>query len=76
MNEIVGNLQLVINTLQELDIKSTYDNLNRLLGSIQVLDRIKQTIINSETNPEFVSEPEPAEDIPVEVEEVGNEHDK
>ena len=37
-------LTSVITTLQQLEIQSTYDNMNRLLGSIQELIRIRDTM--------------------------------
>lgn len=77
--DIISGINLVIETLQGLNIQSTRDNMDKLLGSIQLLDKIRDTIIGmtqqqSELSPD--SEPEPAEDIPVEVEEVGNESDE
>lgn len=43
-SEMANKLLSVINTLQGLDIKSTYDNMNRLLGCIQALDDIAQRL--------------------------------
>ena len=42
--EMSDNLVKVINTLQTLDIKCTYDNMNKLLGCMQVLDEIAQKL--------------------------------
>ena len=77
--DIINGINLVIDTLQGLNIQSTRENMDKLLGSIQLLDRIRDTIIGmtqqqSELSPDSESEPE--EDIPVEVEEVGNESDE
>ena len=52
MNEYVNTIQIVINTLQDLDIKSTFDNMNRLMGAIQTLAKIRddmETMSNDET---------------------------
>ena len=38
--DLKERITVVINTLQQLEIKSTYDNMNYLLGSIQELRRI------------------------------------
>lgn len=49
-------IQKVINTLEGLDIKSTFDNMNRLLGSLQVLvavrDELKKQEVAADGNPE------------------------
>lgn len=37
MNEQANKIQAVIATLEQLNIPATYDNLNRLLGCLQVL---------------------------------------
>ena len=42
--EMAENVQKVINTLEGLDIKSTYDNMNRLLGSLQVLANVRDEL--------------------------------
>ena len=73
--DIISGINLVIETLQGLNIQSTRDNMDKLLGSIQVLDKIRDTIIGM-TQQQQESEPEPEEDIPVEVEEVGNTEDE
>ena len=73
--DIISGINLVIDTLQGLNIQSTRENLDKLLGSIQVLDRIRDTIIEM-TQQQQEPEQEPEEDIPVEVEEVGNTEDK
>lgn len=45
-------IQAVINTLQELEIKATYGNLDRLLGCIQVLNKVKEQMQSPAENPE------------------------
>ena len=37
-------IQRVINTLEGLDIKPTYDNMNRLLGCMQVLAAVRDEL--------------------------------
>lgn len=37
-------IQLVIDTLQDLDIKSTYDNMRKILGCINELIDIKRNL--------------------------------
>jgi len=44
MKELSEKIQLVINTLEGLDIKSTFDNMNRLLGSLQALAEIRDAL--------------------------------
>ena len=46
MEEIIAKIRAVISTLEVLDIRSTYDNMNRLLGCMQTLtdvcDQLKE----------------------------------
>jgi hypothetical protein len=46
MNEIIKNIQIAINTVQDLEIKSTASNMTKLLGVVQLLsgvrDKLKQ----------------------------------
>ena len=44
MEELAKKVQLVINTLTDLDIKSSYDNMNKLLGSQQLLAQIRDEL--------------------------------
>ena len=44
MNELANRIQMVINTIEQLDIKSTYDNMNRLLGCMQTLADIRDRL--------------------------------
>ena len=41
-------LQAVINTLETLDIKPTYDNTNKLLGIYRTLAEVRDAIHNEE----------------------------
>ena len=41
MREMANKVQAVMNTLESLDIKSTYENTNKLLGCFQVLAEIR-----------------------------------
>lgn len=44
MNDLTTCVQAVIDTLQDLDIKSTFNNLNRLMGAMQMLFRIRESL--------------------------------
>ena len=46
MNEHAEKIQIVINTLQDLDIKSTFENMNRLMGVLQELAKIRDELDN------------------------------
>jgi len=44
MEQLAAKIQVVISTLEGLNIKSTYENMNRLLGSMQALEAIKDEL--------------------------------
>lgn len=44
MNDLVERIQVVMNTIQDLDIKSTFDNMNHLMGVLQELSRIRDEV--------------------------------
>ena len=44
MNELTTKIQAVINTLEGLDIKSTFDNMNKLLGCQQTLVDVRDEL--------------------------------
>lgn len=44
MKEQAEKIQAVINTLETLDIKSTFDNTNKMLGCFQVLAEVRDAI--------------------------------
>ena len=44
MREEANKIQAVINTLEGLDIKSTFENTNKLLGCFQVLTDVRNTL--------------------------------
>ena len=48
MEEMVTRIQSVINTLEGLDIRSTYENMDRLLGCLQVLAKIRDDLKEKE----------------------------
>ena len=50
MRELANDIQRVINTLQDLDIKSTYDNMNRLLGCQELLAKIRDKLSEEPEN--------------------------
>lgn len=44
MNELANKIQIVINTIQDLDIKSTFDNMNHLMGALKTLAGIRDEL--------------------------------
>jgi len=63
MNEQAEKIQIVINTLQDLDIKSTFDNMNHLLACMKMLAEIRDELrkepeINLEVVPNGETDPE------------------
>lgn len=44
MKELAEKVQIVINTIQDLDIKSTFSNMNRLMGAMQTLAGIRDEL--------------------------------
>ena len=44
MEENINKIQAVINALEGLDIKATYENMNRLLGSMQTLAEVRDSL--------------------------------
>jgi len=55
MEDIILKIQAVMNTLEGLDIKSTYDNMNRILGSLQTLAEVRdqlREVANGNSDPE------------------------
>ena len=51
MNEQANTIQIVINTLQDLDIKSTFDNMNRIMGALQTLAKLRDELNKPEEGP-------------------------
>ena len=50
MNELTNaeKIQVVINTLEVMDIKPTFDNTNKLLGIYRTLAEVRDAIHNEE----------------------------
>lgn len=46
MRNYANTIQAVINTLEQLDIKSTFDNTNKLLGCFQALGGVRDGLIS------------------------------
>ena len=44
MENLDNDIRNVISTLEGLEIKSTYENMNRLLGCMQVLERVRDEL--------------------------------
>ena len=51
MNEQAKTIQIVINTLQHLDIKSTFENMNRLMGALQTLAKLRDELTKLKEGP-------------------------
>ena len=62
--QIKNNLVSIINTLNTIEIKGR-ENMNRMLGSIMLLEKIAESI-NQENAPAFKIEEEPHEENPAE----------
>ena len=45
MNEDAKSIQMVENTLAQIFIPATYDNVNRMLGIYQTLDTVKAHLV-------------------------------
>lgn len=48
MNPLANKIQLVLNTLEGLDIKATYDNMSHLLGVLQALMEVRDELNKKE----------------------------
>lgn len=48
--DTVSMIQAVISTLEGLDIKSTYENMDRLLGCMQTLEKVKDALREVKTD--------------------------
>ena len=44
MEQMVNDIQAIISTLESLNITPTYDNMNKLLGCMQVLEGIRDKL--------------------------------
>ena len=44
MNDLAEKIQVVMNTIQDLDIKPTFDNMNHLMGVLQALASIRDEL--------------------------------
>ena len=58
MEEQIKILQEVVNTLQTLEIKSTYDNMDKMLGCIQAIIQVGNALGQTSQGTE-ISEPIP-----------------
>lgn len=45
MKEAASKIQAIINTLEELEIKATHSNMDKLLGCMQVLAEIRDELM-------------------------------
>lgn len=46
MKELAEKIQMVMNTLEGIEIKSTVNNMDRLLGSLQMLGSVRDELNN------------------------------
>ena len=44
MNELANRIQVAINTLQTLEIKATFDNMNHMMGALQTLAMVRDEL--------------------------------
>ena len=44
MNELANKIQVVITTLEDLDIKATYDNMNHMMGIYHTLADVRDKL--------------------------------
>ena len=68
MNETANKIQMVIDTLQGLDIKSTFSNMNHLMGAIQMLVQIRDEMKGKDQGPvlELIADDEKIEEVKAE----------
>ena len=52
MNELATKIQVVINTLEVMNIPSTFDNVNHLMGIYQYLADVRDQLAGMEEVPE------------------------
>lgn len=58
MEEQVNKIRLVISTLEGLDIKATKGNMDRLLGCMQVLEQVANSLATKEDSEDGNSDAE------------------
>ena len=46
--ELANRVQMVMNTLEQLDIKANYDTMNKLLGCLQALAKVRDELIRQQ----------------------------
>ena len=44
MNDLAAKIQRVINTIETINIQATFDNMNKLLGSLQTLAEVRDEL--------------------------------
>lgn len=59
MNELAQKIQITINTLENLEIKSSFNNMNHLMGALKALASIRDELIKKdEPKIELITEDE------------------
>ena len=48
MNEMAQKIQIIINTLENLEIKSSFNNMNHLMGALKTLASIRDELIKTD----------------------------
>lgn len=56
--EIAGKIQVVINTLQTLNITASFDNMNHMMGVYQTLAGIRDELSETEGGSENAGSPD------------------
>lgn len=68
MNELANMIQKVINTLQGIDIKASYDNVNHMMGVYGTLAQVREELLRQENGQEPEVKMEVVEDGDVDAE--------
>ena len=59
MNDMAQKIQITINTLENLEIKSSFNNMNHLMGALKTLATIRDELIKKdEPKIELITEDE------------------
>lgn len=71
MNENANKIQMVLDTLQQIDIKATYDNCRYMLGCLDTLSSVRDSLIGISPCDSVQEVPEEKNEVEVEV--IGDE---
>lgn len=74
MRELAIKIQQVMDTIQQFDMKPTYDNCNHMLGCLQALADVRNALAGEDVPVQEQTPEEPEVEVPeVEVEVIKNE---